>query len=444
VSDFDFDVGIIGGGPAGSAMGAYLARAGVRAVIVEAAHFPRAHVGESLVPASTRVFKDLDFLPVMEREGFIHKYGATWTSSARTRPYAVDWQGLDDDCQAAIRFDERAQEGVEQNYTYHVDRARFDLALLSHAHAAGAEVYQGVRVRGVSFDDGDPELLLKLGRRESRLKVRVVVDASGRGTLLGRQLGLKQHDPVFDQYAIHTWFAGFDRAALANPDHIYIHFVPQRGTWVWQIPIEDDVTSLGVVTQKAQFKAAGASRETFFYDCLRARPEIGELVDRAQRIRPFTEEADYSYAMTQFAGDRFLLLGDAARFVDPIFSSGVSIALNSARLGSRDLVAALDSGRLERHSYRGFEATMRRGVKNWYDFICLYYRLNVLFTHFIRDPRYRLDVLKLLQGDVYDEGPVVLEEMREKIRQVEANPGHMWHALLSELSAEGLRNAVGA
>lgn len=438
----DFDVAIVGGGPAGSAMAAYLGRAGVRCAVLEGEIFPRPHVGESLVPASTRVFRELGFLEEMERQGFVRKYGATWTSAAKTRPYDVDWDGLPPDCNAAVSFDERPQEGVPQNYTYHVDRGRFDLALLKHAEASGAKVYQGIRVLRVDFDPADPEVVFKLGRREQRIAARIVCDASGRRTLLGRQLGLKRTDPNFDQYAVHTWLSGFDRNRLPNPDHIHVHFLPHRGTWVWQIPISESITSVGVVTQKAHFKAAKADREAFFYDCLATRPDLAEIVAASERVRPFTEEADYSYAMTAVAGDRFLLLGDAARFVDPIFSSGVSIALNSARLGSRDIVAALESGRFERASYRNFEDTMRRGVRNWYDFICLYYRLNVLFTHFIHDRRHRLDVLKLLQGDVYDEDqPEVLKAMREKVEQVEKNPSHMWHGLLGDMSAAVLANA---
>lgn len=443
MSGVDYDVAIIGGGPAGSAMGAYLAQAGVRCVIVEGAIFPRPHVGESLVPATTRVFKELGFLEQMDALGFVRKLGATWTSGDKTRPYDLGWDGLEDACNAAIRFDERPQAGVEQNYTYHVDRARFDLALLQHAYAAGAEVIEGVRVRGVDFDTGDPELVVKLGRRETRISSRVVIDASGRKTLLGRQLDLKKTDPHFDQYAVHTWFAGYRREALKNPDHIHIHFLPRAGTWVWQIPITSEVTSIGVVTQKAVFKAAKASREAFFHDALGTRPDIAALVAEAERVRPLTEEADYSYAMSQFAGDRYLLLGDAARFVDPIFSSGVSIALSSARLAKSDVLAALESGAFSRSSYAGFETTMRRGVKNWYDFICLYYRLNVLFTYFVNHPRHRLDVLKLLQGDVYDEQqPAVLAAMKQKIAEVERNPEHMWHHLLGDTSAAALRAAA--
>src|SRR3984957_16429896 len=163
----DFDVAIVGGGPAGSSMGAYLAQAGVRCVVLERELFPRPHVGESLVPSSTRVFKDLGFLPTMEEHKFPKKYGAIWTSDATKPRYELDWAGLDTDCLAQIRFDERDQPGVDKNHTYHVDRGKFDLALLQHAHGLGAEVLEGVRVTGVDFpDDGDPVVKFTLGRKE--------------------------------------------------------------------------------------------------------------------------------------------------------------------------------------------------------------------------------------------------------------------------------------
>lgn len=438
----DYDVGIVGGGPAGSAMAGYLARAGVRCVVLEAASFPRPHVGESLVPAATRVFRDLGFLATMEGLGFVQKYGASWSrAGSMARHHHIGWEGLDPDCHVAVRFDEREQPGVGQNYTWHVDRARFDQALLEHAAALGAEVRQGVRVAGVDFGDGDPRISLLDG---APIRVRMVADASGRRTLLGRQLRLRRRDPAFDQYAIHSWYRGFDRGSMPDPDHIHIHFLPQQGSWVWQIPIRPDVTSLGVVTQRAQFKAAGRSRTAFFEACLSAVPRLAAGMRGARRIRPLTEEADYSYAMTAFAGDRWVLLGDAARFVDPIFSSGVSIALNSAKLASADVVAALAGGDLTRARMSRFETVTQRGVRNWYDFICLYYRLSVLFTQFINDPAYRLDLLKLLQGDVYDEErPAVLDRMRDKIAEVEANPSHMWHGLLGDVSAAGLATVAG-
>lgn len=143
--------------------------------------------------------------------------------------------------------------------------------------------------------------------------------------------------------------------------------------------------------------------------------------------------------MRYVCGDGFVLVGDAARFVDPIFSTGVSIALNSARFASRDIISAVYDGVFTKDRFACFETMIRRGVRNWYKFIGLYYRLNVLFTAFIRHPRYRIDVLKLLQGDVYDEDePEVLRQMRMIVRQVEGDPEHFWHPYLGDLRADDI------
>jgi 1H-pyrrole-2-carbonyl-[peptidyl-carrier protein] chlorinase len=445
-ADADFDVGIIGGGPAGSSLGAYLAKAGVRCVIFERELFPRPHVGESLVPSSTRVFKELDFMDQMEEAKFPRKYGAVWTANEKSRSYDHDWEGVSPDSHAFFRFEEREQPGVDRNYTYHVDRGKFDLMLLQYANKLGAAVYEGVRVTGVDFSPERPIVKFTMGRKEMGISARMVVDASGRHTLLGNQLKLKVNDPVFDQYAIHTWFGDYDRRVLAKSDahrdYIYIHFLPISNSWVWQIPITDSVTSIGVVTQKKNFAKSREDRENFFWNAISSRPMLEETLRRSKRVRPFRDEGDYSYAMTQICGDRFMLVGDAGRFVDPIFSTGVSIALNSSRFAHRDILGALEKDDFSRESFQNFEKTIRLGTKNWYDFITVYYRLNVLFTSFVNNPEYRLDVLKLLQGDVYeDERPPVLEKMRSKVAEVEENARHPWHRLLGDLTANAFRPA---
>jgi flavin-dependent dehydrogenase len=460
MSEHDFEVGIIGGGPGGSAMAAYLAKAGIRCVLFERDIFPREHVGESLVPSSTRVFKDLDFLPVMEDHKFPRKYGAVWTASHNIKTYDVEWQGLgadthaappikqyahdfdfqDADTFAAIRFEEREQPGVNKNYTYHVDRGKFDLALMQHANKLGATVYEGIRVKKVDFSDPEHVVIrFDVGKQEVGVRVGMVVDASGRQTLLGIQEKLKVRDPVFDQFAIHTWFDGFDRKVTqkreGQADYIYIHFLPLSNSWMWQIPITDTITSIGAVTQKKNFAKSKESREEWFWECVGSRPELYNALKQSKQVRPFKEEGDYSYAMSQICGDRFVMIGDAARFVDPIFSTGVSIALNSARFASQDIIKAAKTGDYRKECFATFEATIRRGVKNWYDFITVYYRLNVLFTAFIQNPKYRLDILKLLQGDVYDEErPEVLQVMQDTVSEVEHNERHPWHRLLGGLT----------
>lgn len=440
----DFQVGIIGGGPAGASMAAYLAKAGVKCVVFESELFPRPHVGESLVPSSTRVFKEIDFLSQMEEHRFVHKYGAVWTSATSSNIYHHDWEGLVADSYADIRFGEREQPGIEQDYTYHVDRGKFDLLLLQHAHKLGATVYEGIKVKHVDFSDPNhPRVHFTMGKKEMAVGVRVVVDASGRRTFLGHQLKLRMRDPVFDQYAIHTWFDGYDRSAvnkLSKGDYIFVHFLPISNTWVWQIPITETITSIGVVTQKKHFAKSRASREAFFWECVATRPELYDALKNSKQVGPFYEEGDYSYAMKQICGDGYVLVGDAARFVDPIFSTGVSIALNSSRFASKDIIEALEHGIVSRESFKRYETTIRRGTNNWYNFISVYYRLNVLFTAFINDPRYRLDVLKLLQGDVYDEEePPVLKRMRDIVSVVERNPDHVWHKLLGDLTSNAFK-----
>ncbi len=446
-NEFHFDVGVIGGGPAGAGMAAYLAKAGVSCVVLERELFPRPHVGESLVPSSTRVFRDLDFLPVMEESRFPHKYGAVWTAAASNIEYDHQWEGLAAGDYADLQFRERTQQGVGMDYTYHVDRGKFDTLLLQHANKLGAQVYEGIRVDGVDFSDPDSaQIRFKLGKRESSVRVRMAIDASGRNTLVGNQMGWKVADPVFDQYALHTWFEDYDRTVVAKDstklDYIYVHFLPITNSWVWQIPITDNVTSLGVVTQKKHFKGSKASRETFFWDALKSRPEFMDALGGATQLRPLKAEGDYSYAMKNIVADRLMLIGDAGRFVDPIFSTGVSIALNSARIGKDDVIGAMESGDFAAASFKEFETTIRRGTKNWHEFISVYYRLNVLFTAFVNDDRYRLDVLKLLQGDVYDEeSPEVLTRMKDVVATVEQNPRHIWHHLLGDLTANAFTPA---
>lgn len=451
----DFDVAIIGGGPAGASMGAYLAKAGVSCVIFERELFPRPHVGESLVPSSMRVFKDLEFLEQMEEAKFPRKYGAAWTAEDQAGSYDMNFQGGFQDNPAEqmapeshvdITFSERLQEGVDREYTYHVDRGKFDLMLLQHANKLGATVYEGVKVSSVDFGPAEPIVRFKTGKnnRELGVSAKMIIDASGRHTFLGNQLKLKIRDAVFDQYAIHSWFDSYDRKVFAkrdvHRDYIFIHFLPISNTWIWQIPISESVTSIGVVTQKKNFAKSKQDREKFFWNSVGTRPLLREALSKADRIRPFKDEGDYSYAMSQLCGDRFMLIGDAGRFVDPIFSTGVSIALNSSRFAYKNVIGALEKNDFSRASFSEFENKIRLGTKNWYDFISVYYRLNVLFTYFVGDPRYRLDVLKLLQGDVYDDAaPPVLQKMKKMVAEVEQNERHPWHKLLGDLTVDAFR-----
>jgi len=419
------DVIIIGGGPAGSALGAYLSMAGIDNTIFEKAIHPRPHVGESMVTASTRVFQEIGFLETMDREGFPRKFGASW--------HPTSSQGQFD-----IEFAEFPQEGIEQDYTYHVDRSKFDLLLLKHAESLGSTVYQGVHVTKVLFEGKRAcGVRVRLAGQEMDIPAKIVVDASGRNTLLGRQLKIKKNDPVFNQYAVHAWFKNVDRGKGRSAEYIHIYFLPVERGWTWQIPITDEITSIGVVVEKDAFTQSMKEMgniEAYFNHHLQSTPDLARAMQNAVRINEFKSEGDYSYSMKRFVGDGYLLVGDAARFVDPIFSSGVSVALYSAKFASERIVHALDIGDVSADVLHPYEETVRSGVEVWYEFICLYYKLLHLFTYFIQSKEHRLGVLRLLQGEVYERDEVpVLDAMRGFIKTVESSDDHIFKQYLTDI-----------
>lgn len=415
------DVIIIGGGPAGAALGCYLSKAGISNSIFEKANHPRPHVGESLVTNTTRIFDELGFIDTLEEEGFVRKYGATWHAPG-------------DAGKVSIVFGECPLPGVQQPYSYHLDRSKFDLLLLKHAESLGSKVYQGVQVSKVLFEDGRAcGVRVRIENQEVELACKVVVDASGRDTFLGRHLRLKEKDPIFNQYAIHAWYEDVDRGEEGTWDDIHIFFLELEKAWVWQIPIDDEVTSIGVVTEKKDFLKSGQDLETFFNSHIQSSPKLIKAMEKARRINEFTPEGDYSYSMRKLVGDGYALIGDAARFVDPIFSSGISIALHSAKFASECIREALEADDYREEILKPYEEKLNVGVSIWYEFILLYYKLPLLFTYFVQKPEYRLQVFRLLQGEVYDREEVpVLTAMREFIVAAEESEDHVFHSRLTD------------
>lgn len=417
------DVIIIGGGPAGSVLGSYLSMAGIDNLIIDKAVHPRPHVGESLVTSTTRAFQDIGFLDTMEREGFVRKYGAAWHPASSRGEFDIE-------------FREFPQPGINQEYTYHVDRSKFDLLLLKHAQSLGSKVIQGVNVGEVLFDENDFATGVQISLEDQLidLPAKFVVDASGRGTLLGGQRGLRQTDPIFKQFAVHAWFENVSRGTGESADYIHIYFLPVTRGWVWQIPITETVTSVGVVAEREVFKQSKQRVEEYFFDHVEMSPDLAAAMSTAKQVNEFKSEADYSYMMSRFVGNGWMLVGDAARFVDPIFSSGVSIACESAKFASDAIIAALETGDVSEASFLAYEKKIKKGVTVWYEFIRLYYKLMHLFTYFIDSKEHRLQILQLLQGEVYERDDVpVLEAMRNMIRTVEETPGHIWKPHLTDI-----------
>ena len=401
------DVVIIGGGPAGSTMGSYLSKAGINNVILESATHPRPHVGESLVPSTTRIFDEIGFLETMEREGFPKKFGASW--------HPISAKG-----EFEIVFAEFPQPGVKQDHTYHVDRAKFDHLLLHHAKSLGSTVIQGAPVKEVLMEGGRAcGVRVDVGGESVNIPAKVVVDASGRRTLLGSQLRLKQKDEIFNQFAVHAWFENVNKGDTQSRNFIHIYFLPVERGWVWQIPITEEISSVGVVTEREVFRGSRKDVEAWFNSYICSTPNLASAMQDARRINDFKSEGDYSYKMDKFVGDGYVLIGDAARFVDPIFSSGVSVATYSAKFAAECIVKGFETGDFSEAAMKPYEQRLKNGTNIWYEFIRLYYKVLPIFTYFIREKDYRHQVLQLLQGEVYDrQDAPVLTAMREFIASV--------------------------
>ena len=419
---FDADVIVIGGGPAGATVGSYLGRAGHKVIILERDIHPREHVGESLVPATNIVTHDLGFWEKLEGSQFVKKPGATWTGiKGKVGSEFV------------VTFAEVPQNIPNPEYTYHVDRAAFDAMYLKHASELGAEVVQGVSVLKVLFEgDRAVGVRARLLGREFDLRSRYVVDASGRRCLIGKQLGIWEKDKQFNQFAIYSWFKGVNPPTPETAEYIHVHFLPVNRGWVWHIPIYDGITSVGAVTEKADFLKSGKGHEEFFSELLAMTPNTRHILNGAERVRPYYIEGDYSYKMDRFSGPGWLLVGDAARFVDPIFSSGVSVAMRSGQFASQALERALREGE-DTEAFREYHETVDRGVQIWYEWITLYYKLQALFTRFSGMSKYKADIQQLLQGEVFDKDAVkVLDRMKQALAAVQSDEDHAFRSLVSD------------
>jgi FADH2 O2-dependent halogenase len=407
--DTDYDVIVIGGGPAGSVLACYLADAARRTLVLERDVHPRDHVGESITPSTNPIFEEIGFLPKVEDAGFVHKPGACWTAPRSPIGKFV-----------SITLGEFPPPGAKQLYTYNVERDAFDTLLLRHAAERGAKVLQGAAAKHVSFEDGRA-----VGVRvqvddgwEHDLRARFVVDATGRRCLLGKQLGLIEKDPDFNQYAIYSWFRGLEPHPPGYEGYLFLHFLDLENAWAWQIPMRNGVTSVGVVTTKSDFQKSGRTHEEFFGSLIGRNRTLQHWMRNAERIRPWWIEGDYTYKVTQIVGPGWLMVGDSLRFVDPIFSTGVDIAAYSAKFAAQ-AIDAMFRGEDEERQLKEYERRVSDGVDAWYQLISLFYRLQNLFTIYAVKKRFREKVVRILQGNLYL--PDSLARAREIIAMMESS-----------------------
>jgi flavin-dependent dehydrogenase len=377
------DVLVIGAGPTGCALGTYLARKGVKVTLLEAVEKPESVVGESMLPGSGPIFDELGF----DTTGFLVKHGAVFCQDG-----------------GSVRFDFKEAEDQRYTHAWQVQREVFDLRWRDVATRAGCEIVYGKAIRA---DVPGKTLHTTVGS----LSAGRIVDTGGRTMWLSSTLGLRVGDPKLKNSAIGTRCRGVKMLAPDEPGDITICCI--EGGWIWIIPFGDGVASVGVVMSPAS-PLRGTAEERFAAAVASSPDATARLAD-AERIFPFRGLSDFTATSTSFHGEGFALCGDAATFIDPVFSSGVLLGLHGARglaaalTGSAAEEAALDAWQAE---YREGAGIFRKVIDHWYagDFMTL-----ALAPRELQKPYFRRGIVSLLAGDVYRTGATASRLMADRM-----------------------------
>ena len=347
-----YDVIIVGGGPAGSTAGTLLAKHGWKVAIFEKDQFPRFKIGESLLPGSLCTFERMGVKEKIDRSGVIVKYGGKIVSACGTR---------------SNRFLFSNVFRCKYPTAYQVERSRFDQILLDHAAETGCDVRQGVKVTDFTCAlDG-----VTIRTATGEFCGRYLIDCSGRNALVGSHFNLRRNYPELRKFSLYAHFEGVDR--LPGIDGTLTQMVRGRDRWFWIIPITATKTSIGVVLDAQTFKRMKLSPEAAFVQMLQENPKIIEQMSSARRVTEVYATGDFSFRNKRFTGDRWVLAGDAAGFIDPVWSSGVFIAALSGEKAADMLDRTLrrperrpaEFKRYERHLGRVMDLYVRL-VNSWY------------------------------------------------------------------------------
>jgi flavin-dependent dehydrogenase len=387
------DVLVIGGGPAGSTAATLLAEKGYRVTLLEKAHHPRFHIGESLLPANLPLFEKLGVRAEVEAIG-MRKWGAEFISP---------WH----DHQQTFEFSDAWDKSMPS--AYQVRRSEFDEILIRNASRKGATVIEGCRVRDVEFLPDSAGAIVRAEHDNSRSETwqcRFLVDASGRDTFLGNRLKAKQRNPKHNSSALYGHFKGAQRHAGKMEGHISLFWF-EHG-WFWFIPLADGTTSVGVVVWPHYLKTRQKPVREFFLEQIALCPVLAMRLKDAELTSDVEATGNFSYSCDHSHGDRYLLLGDAYAFVDPVFSSGVMLAMKSAFEGADAIDTCLRQPEKAAMALKQFDKVVKHGPKEFSWFI---YRVtNPTMRELFMAPRnvFRVQeaLLSVLAGDIYGKTPI--------------------------------------
>lgn len=355
----EFDVAVIGGGPGGSSAATALARRGRRVLLLERDRFPRFHIGESQLPWINGVLEALGVHEAVAKAGFVEKWGASFSE-------------IDGSPATYVDFSSAVETPAPR--TYQVERAVFDELLLRHAERAGVTVREGYRAVDAAFDAHGVSLRFAgPDGGEERARVGAVVDASGRAGFLARRIGGYEADPMLRHVAVHAQYEGIPRPSGRPAGDIRVLTRRDVG-WIWLIPLSETVTSVGaVVPQALHRRQARPTAEESLEHYLRETPSAPALLRAARRVSPARFDADYSYIARTMAGDRWVAVGDSAAFLDPVFSTGVLLAMQGGLEAAEAIDAGLRAGDLSAACFASYERRVRRRYRYFRRFVVGFY-----------------------------------------------------------------------
>jgi len=384
----------MGGGPAGSSVAGMLAREGRKVILFEKEIFPRHHIGESLMTDTYWTFRRLGLLEKLRESPFVRKYSVQFANAAgkESRPFY---------------FFEAVHH--ESAVTWQVTRSEFDHLLINHAAEQGVVTHQGVLVREVLFE-GDRAVGVEVQMQDGTLEkffAKVIVDATGQRAMLSNKFRWRVRDPKLKKAVIYSYYKGAHREPDLNGGAtLVLRTEPGSGGWFWYIPLENDITSVGIVADpdyllkgRGQDLAKILTEEIEKCEPCRKRVGDGRRVDKVYSI------LDYSYRSKHNSGNGFIIIGDAYGFLDPIYSSGVLLALKMAELAADAIHDAFNHDDFSAERLGQYQAKLDRGIESMRKLVYAFYNDGFSFSGFLRKyPEERVHIINLLIGDVFREG----------------------------------------
>jgi flavin-dependent dehydrogenase len=404
-----YDVVVVGGGPAGSTSAAVLAMHGHKVLLLEKEKFPRYHIGESLLP--------FGYFP-LQRIGMIEKL----KKSHFPRKYAVQFAGQNGRVSAPFYFHQHLQH--ESAVTWQVVRGEFDQMLLENAREKGAEVREETKATGILREDGRVVGVTATGKdgREYEIRARMTVDASGRDIFTLSKTNGRKWDPMLNKMAVWTYYRGALRDPGIDEGSTTVAMVPERG-WFWYIPLPDDVVSVGVVAEKDYLFGQPRDLADIFHGEVEKNLWIKQHLAQGQQFGKYHTTREYSYRGEYSAEDGLVLVGDAFAFLDPVFSSGVYLALKSGELAADTIHECLLAGDVAARRFRSYAERMCREIESMRKLVYVFYHQSFSFGKLIRaNPDIRGDLTDCLIGNLDKDFRQLFQAVEEQAAIPEALP----------------------